>query len=78
MCKMMAKVITSADTIISPRRNANQRGEVELVILKYCDTTNIQKYLKKGNVKGKNKGIKIQNIKHKRNEKREEEMQKEK
>ena len=40
VCTTMAKVIMSADTIISRRRNANQRGEVELVISKYYDTTN--------------------------------------
>ena len=40
VCTTMAKVIMSADTIISQIRNANRRGEVELVISKYCDTTN--------------------------------------
>ena len=69
--------------IISWRWIVNWRGEVELVISKYCDTTNTwctnsQKHSKIGNVKGMNKGIKIQDMKHKRNKKKRREMQKEK
>ena len=59
------------------------RGEVELVILKCCDTTNtwVYKYsniFRKGNLKGMNWSRKIQNMKHKRNKKKKEEMWKEK
>ena len=48
------------------------------VILQIHECTNIRKYSEQGNVKGMNKGIKIQNIKHKINKKKKEKMQKEK
>ena len=48
------------------------------VILQIHECTNIRKYSEKGNVKGMTKGTKIQNIKHKRNKKKKEEMPKEK
>ena len=48
------------------------------VILQIHECTSIWKHSEKGNVKGMNKGIKIQSMKHKRNKKKRRETQKEK
>ena len=48
------------------------------MILQIHESTNIRKHSEKGNVKGMNKGIKIRNIKHKRNKKKRRETRKEK